>query len=95
MSFKVTNTDAWPQPRDLAQLEAALAGGRLYARMGHKRYWLCTRAGRTEHAGDLWRVPIRAGLNAYAWAQPGTLHAYRMRPVGTRPSPPARPVGRP
>lgn len=84
-------------PATLAELEAALDGGRLLALMAHRQYWLARRMGPTEESAlaDAWRVPIRVGLDVYVYAEPHTLGLYRIRPRGARAKPQIRPVGRP
>ena len=95
-TFKALDVHRWPMPRDQAEFETALDGGRLFARMAHGRYWQAWRSGSTHGAGgDAWRVPVRVGLNVYAEARQEVLHAYRIRPKGTRARARLRPVGGP
>ena len=93
-AFKATDMHNWPKPQTREQFETALAAGRLYAQMAHKRFWLVRRDGPTLVFPDrTWRTPIRAGLAAYGEATQRTLSVYRIRPPHTRAKPQIRPVG--
>jgi hypothetical protein len=92
-TFKASDMMAWPYPRTRAEFETALAGGRLYARMAHRRFWLVRREGPTLVRPDgTWYTPIRAGFTVYGEACQRTLTVYRVRPLHVRAKAQIRPV---